>query len=184
LNSQNKGHKEQIKGLPLNNDTMTNERLEREAFDLRSKLNRIENSKQVYEMVTEQVLSFFNEINSTITETDVRSKVGSFTLPKMKHGCSERKQFKCSDQNLNQEVLKYKFERQFWEKNTEAMVIQKSSQNRGRSNILAHEPITIYSYTSNDSLRPPLLESKYWHNSEQKVVKGLGSSHSKKCRPS
>ena len=67
LNSQNKGLKDQIKGLSLNNDSMNNERLEKEAFDLRSKLNRIENSKQVYELVTEKGLIFFNEINSSIT---------------------------------------------------------------------------------------------------------------------
>ena len=120
LNSQNKGLKDQSKGLSLNNDFMNNERLEKEAFDLRSKLNRIENSKQVYEMVTEKVLIFFNEINSSITQTDVRNNVESFTLPKMKHGPSERKQ------NLNQEVLKYKFERQILKQNTKAMVVQKS----------------------------------------------------------
>ena len=127
-------------------------------------------------MVTEKVLIFFNEINSSITQTDVRNNVESFTLPKMKHGPSEMKQFKCSDQNLNQEVLKYKIERQFWEKNTKAMVVQKSSQDRGRLNILAQKPIPIHACTLNNSILPPLLESKCWNTTEQKVIKKQVSS--------
>ena len=54
-------------------------------------------------MVTDQILSYFNEINSSIAQTDDKNDAESFTLPNIKHGTPERKQ--CSDHNLNSEVI-------------------------------------------------------------------------------